>query len=108
MINAEIMLSAGLDYIKLYAFSERHRIDYIELCEAVYAAVTSSEKRHVTPKGWKLVPVNPTPEMLDRGRWQEFHEESSHMRDVEDDEILLVWQQMIDVAPEFSEAEILR
>lgn len=46
-----------------------------------------------------LVPRKPTPKMIDAGRWSEPHEESSRYRDVSDEEVAMVWDDMLAAAP---------
>jgi hypothetical protein len=52
-----------LNYEPLHAFAEKHRVPYNELCVAVRAAQPAP-----VPPGYKLVPVEPTPEMVDAAR----------------------------------------
>jgi len=44
---------------------------------------------------WNLVPVEPTPEMIDAGRWSEYGEESSRLTPVDDDTVKAVWANML-------------
>lgn len=46
-----------------------------------------------------LVPVYPTSEMIDAGRWSEYGEETSRLHEVDDDEVAGVWASMIAAAP---------
>ena len=53
----------------------------------------------------KPVPVEPTPEMINEGRWPEYGEETSRMHDVEDEVVRTVWVSMLAAAPSAPGAE---
>lgn len=55
--------------------------------------------------GWKLVPIEPTPEMVEAGRWMEYGESSCHMGSVPDGDVIGVWQSMIAAAPPLPASE---
>lgn len=64
---------------------------------------------HLSPTegmaGWKLVPIKPTPEMVEAGRWMEYGESSCHMGSVPDGDVIGVWQSMIAAAPPLPASE---
>jgi len=49
--------------------------------------------------GMALVPLKPTKEMIDAGRWSEYGEESSRLHDVDDEDVCCVWERMVQAAP---------
>lgn len=61
--------------------------------------VTHPAAERRVPDGWKLVPIEPTKEMLDAGRWWNLYEESSRSYAVDDDEVISTWTEMINAAP---------
>ena len=66
---------------------------------AIYRAAPQPQQAEPVPDGYVIVPVEPTTKMIDAGRWSEYGEESSRLRDVSDEDVLFVWQSMIDAAP---------
>lgn len=50
------------------------------------------------PEGFALVPVEPTPKMIQRVRWLEYTESSLRMSPVDDDTVRSVWSDVIDAA----------
>lgn len=52
------------------------------------------------PPGYKLVPVEPTPEMLEMGRWLEYPESESRMQPVRMEDVRGVWKAMLAASPE--------
>ncbi|MEL4181199.1 hypothetical protein [Roseateles sp. PN1] len=59
-----------------------------------------AEPQQEQAPGWQRVPVYPTAEMIDAGRWSEYGEESSRLRPVDDDEVAGVWALMLAAAPQ--------
>lgn len=51
------------------------------------------------PKAWVLVPYEPTPEMIDAGRWSEYGEDSLRMHEVNDEAVRSVWAEMLNKSP---------
>ncbi len=52
------------------------------------------------PPGYKLVPVEPTDEMLEMGQWLEYPESGSRMQPVRMEDVRGVWKAMLNAAPE--------
>lgn len=52
----------------------------------------------VAPAGYVLVPGEPTPEMLEAGRWSEYGEETSRLHAVDDEDVRAVWSRMLAAA----------
>lgn len=50
---------------------------------------------------WKLVPIEPTKEMIESGRWKEYEEESSRLCGVSDSTVQEVYLNLIYAAPEY-------
>ena len=48
---------------------------------------------------WKIVPVEPTPEMLEAGTWMEYGESSFTMQWADEDSVREVWDCMLTAAP---------
>jgi hypothetical protein len=51
------------------------------------------------PVGWKLVPVEPTQKMIERGRWDEFGEDCTRAYPAEEYRVRDVWEAMLAAAP---------
>lgn len=55
---------------------------------------------HPSPQeGMVMVPKEPTPEMIEAGRWAEYGESSYRMCNVSDSAVIGVWESMIAAAP---------
>lgn len=50
-------------------------------------------------RNWKIVPVEPTPEMLEAGAWMEYGESSFTMQPADEDSVREVWDCMLKAAP---------
>ncbi len=59
------------------------------------------EKQPTIHEGWKLVPIEPTAEMIAAGAWMEYFEESSNMHMVDDEDVVDVYKAMLSAAPEY-------
>lgn len=66
----------------------------------VAAHIAASVPIDAEPAGWKLVPVEPTPEMCDAARWSEYGEETSRQYEVSNEFIQSVWALLLAAAPE--------
>ena len=66
--------------------------------EPLYAAPVEQSAKAV-PAGFKLVPVEPTPKMIERGRWDEFGEDCTRAYPVPDYYVTDVWAAMLAAAP---------
>ena len=66
----------------------------------VFAAAPHPPEQPSVPVGWKLVPVNPTDEMLKRAQWEEYGESSCHRGAVPLAEVADVWQEFLAAAPQ--------
>ncbi|WP_343735296.1 hypothetical protein [Acidovorax sp.] len=82
--------------------SSRERFEYLQSPE-----ITSAEDWETRilythpspPEGMVMVPIVPTPEMIEAGRWAEYGESSYRMCNVSDSAVIGVWQSMIAAAP---------
>jgi hypothetical protein len=63
------------------------------------AAHDAEQAAKAVPAGFKLVPVEPTPKMIERGRWDEFGEDCTRAYPVPDYYVTDVWAAMLEAAP---------
>ena len=64
------------------------------------APVAKRKRATVTvPEGCAVVPVFPTKQMIEAGRWDEFGEDCTRAHPVSDERVRDVWQQMIALSP---------
>lgn len=71
--------------------------------EAILSRALSERIRQLeaerVPKGWKLVPIEPTTEMIDAGRWSEYRDEGDITESyVDDGAVSSVWDSMLAAA----------